>query len=429
MEKINRNTYMLTIILSAISLLFLLLDSAQQRVFFYLAVYASILGFVVERKNLRKVRLKVALLPMIMGAMELLWFLFFEVRNGHVNHYNDHFLGGKKLLLGSILVLYLDSFKYHLHRDIAKKIFIIVSGVSLLLATGYGFIQEWQGMQRIEMAISRPTIAAYIYSTLSLAFIYALFQLRKKSAYMLAVAVILISYLNIIFTGTRAAMGVYPILIFLLTLFNFKKNIPLKPMLGVAVVILCIVGINFNAHVKPKILQTVHEISSYQTGNDDTSLGARFSMWTLGIYNGVHKPLGQSMESRERLSADYVQTHPENKTAMMYINVHLHNELIDTFSLQGVIGLVLLLGFYIGGVLLALRRNNLLLFFIMLSMLIYGLTDVLLISAEFVAFFIILMAFSTLITDEKAAPVSVVRTGKFPDRAGRHDRHYVSHGS
>lgn len=416
MEKINRNTYTLTIILASISLLFLLLDSAQQRVFFYLAVYASVLGLFVERKNLSKIRLKVALLPMIVGAMEMLWFLFFEVSHGHINHYNDHFLGGKKLLLGSVLVLYLDSFKYHLHRDVLKKIFIIVAGISLLLATGYGFIQEWQGMQRVEMAISRPTIGAYIYSTLSLAFIYALFQLRNKSAYMLAVAVMLISYLNIIFTGTRAAMGVYPVLIFLLTLFNFKK-IQLKPILGVAVVILCIVGINFNAHVKPKILQTVHEISSYQTGNDDTSLGARFSMWTLGIYNGVHKPLGQSMESRERLSADYVQTHPENKTAMMYINIHLHNEIIDTFSLQGVIGLVLLLGFYIGGVLLALRRNNLLLLFIMLSIFIYGLTDVLLISAEFVAFFIILLAFSVVIADEKIAPVSVVRPGKSPDCA------------
>lgn len=411
MENISRNTYALTIILAAISLLFLLLDSAQQRVFFYLAIYASVLGLFLERKNLGNIRLKVALLPLIVGAMEMLWFLFYEVKHGHINHYNDHFLGGKKLLLGSILVLYLDSFKHHLHRNALKKIFLIVAGISLLLATVYGFIQEWQGISRVEMAINRPTVAAYIYSTLSLAFIYALFQLRKRQAYMLAVAVMLISYLNIIFTGTRAAMGLYPVLIFLLTLFNFKK-IQLKPMLGVAVVVLCIVGINFNAHIKPKITQTVHEISTYQTGNDDTSLGARFSMWTVGIYNGVHKPLGQSMESRERLSADYVQDHPENKTAMMYINVHLHNEIIDTFSLQGVIGLALILGFYIGGALLAVWRNNLLLLFIMLSMFVYGFTDVLLISAEFVAFFIILVAFSTVITEDNTSPASAVRSGK-----------------
>lgn len=53
MEKIKLKTYQLTLALSLISLALVLVNSGKQREFFYIAIYASILGLVFEyKKNL-----------------------------------------------------------------------------------------------------------------------------------------------------------------------------------------------------------------------------------------------------------------------------------------------------------------------------------------------------------------------------------------
>lgn len=64
-------------------------------------------------------------------------------------------------------------------------------------------------MGRIEMAINRATVSAYVYSVLSLAFVYSLYLQKNIKLYVAAGLIILISYFVILLTGTRAAMGLY----------------------------------------------------------------------------------------------------------------------------------------------------------------------------------------------------------------------------
>ena len=51
MEKIKLRTYQLTLALSLISLALVLVNSGKQREFFYIAIYASILGLAFEYKK------------------------------------------------------------------------------------------------------------------------------------------------------------------------------------------------------------------------------------------------------------------------------------------------------------------------------------------------------------------------------------------
>ena len=51
MEKIKLRLYQLTLIMSLISLALALLSSGKQREFFYIAIYASIIGLACEYKK------------------------------------------------------------------------------------------------------------------------------------------------------------------------------------------------------------------------------------------------------------------------------------------------------------------------------------------------------------------------------------------
>lgn len=52
MEKVKLRLYQLTLILSLISFALALLSSGKQREFFYIAVYASIIGLACEYKKI-----------------------------------------------------------------------------------------------------------------------------------------------------------------------------------------------------------------------------------------------------------------------------------------------------------------------------------------------------------------------------------------
>lgn len=238
--------------------------------------------------------------------------------------------------MASILVFYIDRFKAYIDRESFKKYFLLATATGFALATGYGLWQASQGMARVEMAINRATVSAYVYSVLSLAFVYSLYLQKNVKLYVLAGLTILVSFFIILLTGTRAAMGLYLLLAIVMTLYHFRR-IHLKSTLIFLCIVAGIVVVSYKPLISPKIMQTQTELENYEKGNDRTSLGARFSMWTIGIQNGLAHPLGQSVEDREAWTKRYVSDgHPHLAAALDFIKVHLHNEFIEKYSLQGI---------------------------------------------------------------------------------------------
>ncbi|MGQ4696060.1 O-antigen ligase family protein [Enterobacter asburiae] len=395
MEKIKYRLYQLTLFLSLISLMLVLISSGKQREFFYIAIYASIIGLAFEYKKITLRPFSIALPILFIGLLNLIWYMVYEYHNEGINAYSDYFGASKKLILASILVFYLDRFKTYVDKAIFQKYFLYATGLGFVFATGYALWQALHGMTRVEMATNRATLSAYLYSVLSLAFVYSLYLKQNIKLYALAGFTVLLSYFIILLTGTRAAMGLYLILAIVLTLYHFRR-IHLKSTLIFLCIVAGIVIVSYKPLILPKIQQTQVEVESYQKGDDATSLGARFSMWSVGIQNGLAHPLGQSVEDREVWTQQYVKNgHPHLAAALDYIRVHLHNEFIEKYSLQGIPGLAILFFFYISMIAYALKNRNGLLLTTMLLLLLYGLTDVILLSSEALIFFVTVFALST----------------------------------
>lgn len=395
MEKIKYRLYQLTLLLSLISLMLVLISSGKQREFFYIAIYASIIGLAFEYKKITLRPFSIALPILLIGLLNLIWYMVYEYHNEGINVYSDYFGASKKLILASILVFYLDRFKTYVDKAIFQKYFLYATGLGFVFATDYALWQALHGMTRVEMATNRATLSAYLYSVLSLAFVYSLYLKQNIKLYVLAGFTVLLSYFIILLTGTRAAMGLYLILAIVLTLYHFRR-IHLKSTLIFLSIVAGIVIVSYKPLILPKIQQTQVEVESYQKGDDATSLGARFSMWSVGIQNGLAHPLGQSVEDREVWTQQYVKNgHPHLASALDYIRVHLHNEFIEKYSLQGIPGLAILFFFYISMIVYALKNRNGLLLTTMLLLLLYGLTDVILLSSEALIFFVTVFALST----------------------------------
>lgn len=390
MEKLKSRIYVSVFIFAALSVAFALLSNGRQKDFYYIAVYLSIIGIIIERKNLTFNKFNIAYPIMLIGVVKLIWFLWLGKDVNGYNTYSDQFGAGKKLLLGGVLVFYLTQFSHYIRAINYKNVMLAIIGIAFVSASCYAFWQSWNGIGRAEMAINRATISAYIYSTLSVIFIYLLYIQKKPSCYIIAALSIVLSFTVVILTGTRAAIILHLLIIAMMTIYYFKK-LHFKSTLIVLVIALLASFALYKNYIHPKIQQTYNEVTLYQEGQDNTSLGARFSMWTVGLKNFVNAPFGQSMQSRFNYSEQYVSKNPQYKSTMEYINVHLHDETIETLSLQGIFGGLALLWFYMSISWVAIRDHNTPLLFTMNCLAAYGLSDVLLLSSEAVLFYIALI--------------------------------------
>ncbi|MGL9725090.1 MAG: hypothetical protein ACR5LH_17160 [Sodalis sp. (in: enterobacteria)] len=89
--------------------------------------------------------------------------------------------------------------------------------------------------------------------------------------------------------------------------------------------------------------RTSKEFSLYQQGNDKTSLGARFTMWRVGVMAFINPPLGETQAFRNEKIVDFLHFEKnQNSDALRYLNVHLHNGIIQTGSLFGIFGIYIL---------------------------------------------------------------------------------------
>lgn len=401
MEKLKSRIYVSVFIFAALSVAFALLSNGRQKDFYYIAVYLSIIGIIIERKNLTFNKFNIAYPIMLIGVVKLIWFLWLGKDVNGYNTYSDQFGAGKKLLLGGVLVFYLTQFSHYIRAINYKNVMLAIIGIAFVSASCYAFWQSWNGIGRAEMAINRATISAYVYSTLSVIFIYLLYIQKKPSCYIIAALSIVLSFTVVILTGTRAAIILHLLIIAMMTIYYFKK-LHFKSTLIVLVIALLASFALYKNYIHPKIQQTYNEVTLYQEGQDNTSLGARFSMWTVGLKNFVNAPFGQSMQSRFNYSEQYVSKNPQYKSTMEFINVHLHDETIETLSLQGIFGGLALLWFYMSISWVAIRDRNTPLLFTMNCLAAYGLSDVLLLSSEAVLFYIALIGTCGIKLPEKS---------------------------
>ncbi|MBW7981070.1 O-antigen ligase family protein [Enterobacillus tribolii] len=354
----------------------------QVRKVFYTTGYFVVLLMIVFFKKMEAPKEnKILASSVALFALSILvWSLFYKNHGAFKDVYYSYEASGRILLFSSLILFALSNFKFYLP---AKPFYL------LLIAGGFcvNAYAIYQGAMtsrpRVELAFDRATMAAYIMTLIDLFLIYAVLQLPKKWSLILLAPAVLISFGGIVYTETRAAILAYPILVFLQLCFHRGINKKLIfAFSGICVAIIAITIVIFHAELNQRLNELNNDIRLYEEQNSNSSVGARLVMFETGLHAGLQAPQGESAETRSEHIKQQIATTPALSGAAEYLDVHMHNELIDNFSLRGIWGAAALLFFYCALLFTAWRDKNTLLFVITLSVMVYGLSDVLFFSRE-----------------------------------------------
>lgn len=377
------------------------------RVLFYLCSYLSVIGLCVaiKKDGFKILNNKLALSLLLLGSTFILW----SVYSGYTAHEDDELLytAGKRCFLAFMIISYIFySIKNKiLNTRIIKEGAIFSIAIAFTLASLYAFIQAAMATEpealRVVLGINRATVTAYAYSALSIALMALVLELtndRLRKAIFFTVA--FISLYVILLTQTRSAIAIHLLLIAYLTyrLFVLSKNYKFIAILAIALIICATLASKI---IENRLETTVQEISLYQKGDDKTSLGSRFTMWKTGILSFEHAPFGQSVQDRNAFIKSYLYANQQaDSFALEYIDVHLHNEFIQYASVFGVCGILVLLYFYWTNIFArpkgrtAVNAASL----VTVSTLLYGSTDVLMTSIEYIVIYAMLMTMLLIIS-------------------------------
>ncbi|SEQ67297.1 O-antigen ligase [Rosenbergiella nectarea] len=223
------------------------------------------------------------------------------------------------------------------------------------------------------------TTAAYLATIQGLLCIYAINTIAVRYKRCLMALVSIVTFTIIVMTGTRSATLLFPIIL----LFMILKSMALKDVIKIvpAFIALLTVPVIASHQIRDRFVEAYHEIS-HESTNNSTSIGSRFSMWNSGLSTSSKHLLGQSAESRFNDITQYINANEKgNAEALRNIPYHLHNELIDIASLQGIIPAAFMLTFY-ALTIMAFRkqgRTDLAAFTFTLPIVVFGIGDVLMI--------------------------------------------------
>ncbi|VXD05352.1 O-antigen ligase family protein [Serratia oryzae] len=357
--------------------------SATGRDIFYICSYISFIALCLNFKYFTRNK-KNLILPLCffaVGMASVLWVFYYKQPGEYIDLYRAYQASGKlQIATAFILLIALNE------RICMQRGFIIVALAAGLSVNIYSLYQGiWLNIERIELNFDRATIAAYLITAINLVMLQAILMLRTKFRIFLYVIAFLISFSALVLTGTRAAMLVYPVAVGLSILAT--KNLissKHKIMLVTAVPLLLVAsGLIFKSQIETRIEDFKNDLKMIDKPQVNNSIISRISMQIIGVRVGTAALLGQSAEQRGLEARAIVSKEPNLYGAIPYINVHLHNELLETYSIKGIWGVILLLALYVALFFSAIKPyRNALLLGVTFSLFAYGLSDVIFFSTE-----------------------------------------------
>ena len=362
---------------------------------FYVASYISFIAVCLNLKYYfkNKKNLIVPVLFFCVGMGSIFWLQHFKQPGEYINIYRSYMSTGKlQIATAFILLIALNE------RLCMQRAFIVIALVAGIAVNGYSLYQGlWLDIGRIEINFDRATVAAYLITAINLTMLQAILMLRTKYRIPLYIIGFLVTFSTLVLTGTRAAMLVYPVAVGLSILAT--KNLishKHKILLITSVPLLLLAsGLVFKSQIEQRIAAFQTDLRLIDQPQTENSIISRISMQIAAI--GSTAPLGQSAEQRGEEIRAMVMHEPHLAGVIPYINVHMHNELLETYSLKGVWGALFLLALYIGLFVSSLKpHRNALLLGVTFSLFVYGLSDVIFFSTEGTAIFCLAIVASVL---------------------------------
>ncbi len=278
-----------------------------------------------------------------------------------------------------------------------------------IMTLAYALFQSvFHDMHRVGLIFGSATSAAYFMTFIGALSAQALLTLNVRYKYYLYLLHFLLVTSAIILTQTRAAIFVYPLIgaMILLSEVRHNKRKLLKGLLGSIITLtLCIALFHDTIHKRTSDL--INDVRSYNQNNSQTSVGARFAMVQSGMDAGLVAPFGQSAEQRAAHITAFAQQTPAIKGALGYLNVHLHNDVIEAFSLKGWPGALLIILFYAAlsyfSIFVLRSHFSIALLF---ALLMFGLSDVILFARDMLMAWLVTFCLGMTLTGKWTRPPS-----------------------
>jgi len=345
----------------------------------FLAFILSLIDLFRNRQNLKKDNFFYFSVAGISLASGLIFHAHFFKSAINFSVDENYYFVALRIIMVSFIIYYLTQLKQKISQN-------AVNFSKLLILIGFTYV-SFQGVvihhQHPDMRLEIKTVAttvAYVYAVQALATIYVVSTLKNNLSFLLSVFVILLGFYVLLLTETRSVIITYPILIFMFLIQSRLINIRTISLIA------AVIGITILINHKPfynafeRILSTSTEIKDYSANNGNTSLGARFSLWKAGLHAFGQHPFGQTADQRYTEIKNYIdQNEYKNPEALRAIDFHMHNDFIDSLSLRGIWGALLLAFFFLSLAFIFIKNNESYPGAILLLMpnVIYGLTDTL----------------------------------------------------
>lgn len=368
-------------ILATLAMVLVNPDEALKVFIFSTALSLPLIGKNIKHVFSSKKNLLLPFMLLLFGLLQIIWVeLFKQPGSAFTGAYRSYQNGGKVMIFAALVMTALTLQISFANKTRLTNIWCIITAIGLYLFAGYQLSGQPDLINyRVALGFEHQTGTAYALTLVALLASQAIINLRMKHTVSLYLLHFLISLSVIITTQTRAAILVYPILSILLFFINFIHNraLLLKALMGF-MMLAVLAAIPLKSVIEYRYQNFMLDLHSYSQSNSDTSIGARLAMQRAGIEAGKAHLWGQSLEQRGAEIQRLAVQDTSLQGVLIFIDVHLHNEIIDTFSLKGIPGAIVLLLLYSAMFLTAYWQRSPLLFVISGAIAIYGLSDLLL---------------------------------------------------
>ncbi len=224
-----------------------------------------------------------------------------------------------------------------------------------LLVSILAFREHWLlGGDRVALSFDGGTMVAYMMTIVHILALHQILiwvQTRNERWFipvLTLLGIIVVQYMSILLTETRAAIIVFPVLVTYMLLAASPLLCRRPIFIGVGGVLLLVLVLGYNSIIKPRFDSLKSDVVSYQvTPGEVTSVGARFSMWDAGWFAAKARPFGERIHERETLIHQAVDDGKLNEQVLGFLKIHLHDDMMETMSLRGLWGGALLLILYV----------------------------------------------------------------------------------
>lgn len=389
LDKFNYYIPITIILLCVISVILVPFKPNVTSKIFNFTGFIAILTVLISPKYYSNNKLLIIAIPLfLIGASHLAWVELYKTSDSiYRNVYHGYFQMGKIAIFCSFILLCAGKLKNSIKLDRVQFCTALFIQLSVFLYALYQAV--YLNHPRIELSFgnaSNATGAAYAIIFLSIYSQAVFLQSKLKFSHIIYFASLILTYVSIILTETRAGILVYPFISMFIFLLYFRKNhiIKNKIYLIIPILILLLCGLFFLDSISSRMSLAAKEGILYIEKDQRSSVGDRLSMIKAGAYSSSKNFFWQSAEERNSKIVELAKTDKSIQGATSHFNAHLHNDLIEALSTKGWInGVVLTLIFYLAIILYGIKTNKkpFILGFV-ISLIILGFSDTLIISTQ-----------------------------------------------